>query len=91
MRRIAVLVVVLLTLASATQADAFFMFFSTQVLQTSALVTVQGAPAPRYQVAYIADHLAAETCVMAVTDTETGHFSLTAVPAASCTSRGARR
>lgn len=41
----------------------------------------------RYWINYIHDEDAPETCIVAVTDTENGHFAITAVPRASCDAR----
>lgn len=46
-----------------------------------------GHAGERYQVTYLVDQLAPSTCLVAVTDTTTGHFAITAVPTETCTAR----
>jgi hypothetical protein len=93
----AVLVAALLVLAWTSNVGAF-RWFSTRVLQSSAIADFGGAPildetgGPRYSVSYLTDDLAADaTCIAVVSDLRAGTLSATTVPPASCQARGAGR
>jgi hypothetical protein len=88
------LVLVLVALASTTPAA--FAWFSTRILQTSALLGTDGRVlaaadgSPLFQVSYLTDDLAPETCLAVLVNTQTGDWKPVAVPAGSCQARGAK-
>lgn len=83
------LVSVLLCAAAAATVTAQHWFFPTVEIGRAALHTLEG-PNSRYQASYVLDRYATEaTCVLVLTDTQTGHFAITAVAPASCLAREA--
>lgn len=69
-----------------TSAEALELLPFREVAR-QVFVTVEGTLTPRYQWRYVTDGVAPETCVAVLTDTQTGAFAITSVPADSCRQR----
>lgn len=78
-------IVTVAVLAASASAGAFWWFPMWEI-QRSAVQTLDGQPG-RYMSSVLVDRHAPETCVLVLTDTQTGHFAAVAVPPASCAAR----
>lgn len=78
-------VVVAAVLAASASAGAFWWFPLAEI-HRSAVQTIDG-PLGRYMSSVLVDRHAPETCVLVLTDTQTGQFTAVAVPPASCEAR----
>ena len=80
------LLAVLVLVAGAALVSAQGLWFPLTVeIARHAYMPIGGAsPVPRYQLRYLRDQAAPVTCLVVLTDEDTGRFSVTAVPAESC-------
>lgn len=88
MRTIMITSVLLLGVVIGASAQRYWM--PLREIARQGYVTLEGVPAPRYQFRYVQDYDAPETCLLVLTDEETGQFAITAIPRASCDTREVR-
>lgn len=69
---------------AGTTAAALTWWMPLQEVRMHASVATSGATVPRSQVAVRGDARETGTCVLVLTDTETGPFAIAAVPMAAC-------
>ena len=82
------LIVLSLVLAGVSGAVTQRYWLPLREVARQGYITLEGAPTPRYQFRYVQDAEASDTCILVLTDEETGRFALTAIPRASCEARG---
>lgn len=71
----------LTAVASVAAASALLPL---QEMRRQAFITIDGAAVDRYQWRFVSDQRDTGTCVLVLTDAETGRFAITAVGSQAC-------